>query len=77
LRAASTSASQRSAASASGQKNGFWSICASSKLAGSIASPPIASTQARMRTCGTTSRATAPAATRAAVSRADDRPPPR
>ncbi len=37
----------------------------------------IRTTQARILTWGITARATAPAATRAAVSRAEERPPPR
>jgi hypothetical protein len=77
LRAPSTRFSQRAAASASGQKNGFRPISAASNRAGSIASPPISLTQPVIATPSSTLRATAPAATRAAVSRAEDRPPPR
>ena len=42
-----------------------------------MACGPICTTAARIATPGTTFLATAPAATRAAVSRAEDRPPPR
>jgi hypothetical protein len=52
-------------------------VSSQSQRARSIVSLPICTSAARMRTPATTLRATAPAATRAAVSRAEDRPPPR
>ncbi len=80
-RAATTSAVKRSAAAGSGQRTGWASTAASVTTSGSTAadSVPTASTQATTSTPHRTRsscRATAPAATRAAVSRALARPPP-
>jgi len=62
---------------ASGEKNGLLSTSFQSHRLRSILCGPIWIKAARMVTPGMMSRAMAPAATRDAVSRADDRPPPR
>ena len=61
-----------------GDQKGLFRVCAQSQRAGSIFRAPICTRAARILTPSpSTLRATAPAATRAAVSRAEERPPPR
>ena len=59
------------------ERTGLRAISSQSQLPRSIACGPICTSAPRTRRPGTTLRAMAPAATRAAVSRAEERPPPR
>jgi len=70
-------ASQRGTVHGSGQKNGLLPTSAQSQRARSMAISPIWTRAPRMVTPGSTLAAMAPAATRIAVSRAEERPPPR
>ena len=76
LRMPSRYSSKNFAALASGQKNGLRSTSAQSQLVRLILWGPIWISAPRIETAGMILRATAPAATRAAVSRAEERPPP-
>ena len=77
MRTFSRCSSQTETIAASGHQNWFFSVSSQSIRAGSTACGPICTTAPRICTCGMILRAMAPAATRAAVSRADWRPPPR
>jgi len=77
LRVSSSRSSNAFTASASGEKKGLLSTSAQDQLSRLILCGPICTRAARISTCGTILRATAPAATRIAVSRAEERPPPR
>ncbi len=78
MRTSERQASQSSAATGSGQKNGFSSTASQSQRARSIAcGAHLHQRAADARSAPSTLRATAPAATRIAVSRAEERPPPR
>ena len=78
LRTRSRQSSHTGTMAASGQLNGLHPTSSQSQRAGSTPCGPSCASAPRMRTPGpSTRRATAPAATRVAVSRADDRPPPR
>src|ERR1700704_3462924 len=65
------------ALSLSGQKNGLRAISSQSHLSRSIWCGPICTSAPRTVTLGNILRAMAPAATRVAVSRAEEPPPPR
>jgi hypothetical protein len=69
--------SKNAALSLSGQMNGLRAISSQSQLPRSILCGPICTSAPRTFTSGRIFRAMAPAATRVAVSRAEERPPPR
>src|SRR6185437_397355 len=82
LRTPSRYSVQRATVAGSGHQNGFVSTAFQSQFARSIACGPIWTRAPRIVTAGPISlartlRAMAPAATRDAVSRAEERPPPR